>query len=157
MLVLPPTPTEAGTGASGRPTGAPPCQWGRPGWLWVCPQVGSPGHTPLHTATATSRTLPFYVEHGDCSPSHTLWGKLLKDGAFPPWQIISGPGHLCANATTHPPLTREASPEPAQKHGPRDWSVADVLCPGGCRQMGEPSTAGRDSLHGVPAWGVSSG
>lgn len=95
--------------------------------------------------------IPFYVEHGYCSPSHTFWGKLLKDGASPPWQIISGPGHLCANATTHPPLTREASPEPAQKHGPRDWSVADVLCPGGCRQMGEPSTAGRDSLHGV--WG----
>ena len=102
--------------------------------------------------------IPFYVEHGYCSPSHTFWGKLLKDGASPPWQIISGPGHLCANATTHPPLTREASPEPAQKHGPRDWSVADVLCPGGCRQMGEPSTAGRDSLHGVPAGGaVSSG
>ena len=84
MTVLPPTPTEAGTGASRRPTGAPACLWGRPRWLWVCPQVGSLGLTPLHTATAASRTLPFYVEHRDCSPFHTFWGKIWKMGPLLP-------------------------------------------------------------------------
>ena len=59
MTVLPPTPTEAGTGASGRPTGAPPAcgadpggcgsvlRWAVPGSLLSTPQLPPPRHSFL--------------------------------------------------------------------------------------------------------------
>ena len=56
MTVLPPLTHRGWDRCQREAHGSAACLWGRPGWLWVCPQVGSPGLTPLHAATAASQT-----------------------------------------------------------------------------------------------------